>query len=210
MSSNGRVSQFEYPNVMEAKDDRMQADAGAIWADDEHKQRNQRDEQGLREAQAREIGRHEGEAKAKVQFEEAMRKERGQLLATIEQFRLEREKYFEQVEGEVVQLALGIARKVLHREAQVDPGLLAGLVRFTLEKLRDGTVVRLRVHPSQNGYWERECLTNCEVVSDEKVEPSACVVETEVGRTRVELEAQLKEIEQGLFDLMARAPARSR
>src|SRR4051794_31582840 len=102
MSSNGRVSQFEYPNVMEAKDDRLQADAGAIWADDEHKQRNQRDEQGLREAQAREIGRHEGEAKAKVQFEEAMRKERGQLLATIEQFRLEREKYFEQVEGEVV------------------------------------------------------------------------------------------------------------
>jgi sigma54-dependent transcription regulator len=32
-----------------------------------------------------------------------------------------------------------IARKILHRETQIDPHALAGIVRFTLEKLDTGT-----------------------------------------------------------------------
>ena len=44
-----------------------------------------------------------------------------------------------------MQLALAIARKVLHREAQIDPNCLLGLVRDTLEKLQEETKMRLRV-----------------------------------------------------------------
>jgi flagellar assembly protein FliH len=42
----------------------------------------------------------------------------------VEQFRGARERYFAEVEQEVVKLALAIAARVLHREAQMDPLLL--------------------------------------------------------------------------------------
>ena len=49
-----------------------------------------------------------------------------------------------------MQLALSIARKILHREAQLDPLLLAGIVRVALEKIDGATEVVLRVHPQKS------------------------------------------------------------
>ena len=46
-----------------------------------------------------------------------------------------------------MQLALAIAAKILHREAQVDPMLVAALVRMTIEKMREGSSVTVRVGP---------------------------------------------------------------
>jgi flagellar assembly protein FliH len=43
---------------------------------------------------------------------------------------MQREQYFVRAEAEIVQLALAIAAKILHREAQVDPMLVATLVRM--------------------------------------------------------------------------------
>ena len=63
------------------------------------------------------------------------------------QLGIERERYFSEVEGEVVRLALGIAERVLHREARMDPLLLAASVRLALEKLagESGTVLRVPI-----------------------------------------------------------------
>lgn len=205
MSSDWRVSRFEYPSVMESADDQRDNQECQVWAiqpDPRHKQ-----EYALREAQAREIGRVEGEAKGKAQYEEISRKERERIAEALRQFATERLGYFEQVEGEVVQLALSIARKVLHREAQIDPGLLMGLVRYTLEKLRDGTRVKLRVHPARVDEWQMVLgSSDVEVSADAKLDQGACVVETELGTTAVSVDAQLKEIEQGLMDLLAHRP----
>ena len=52
-----------------------------------------------------------------------------------------------------MQLALAIARKILHREAQIDPLLLTGLVHVALEKLGAGTRVRLRANPADIHFW---------------------------------------------------------
>jgi hypothetical protein len=54
-----------------------------------------------------------------------------------------------------VQLALSIARKVLHREAQVDPLLLMGIVRVALERIEGATGVTLAVHPEQVPEWRQ-------------------------------------------------------
>ncbi len=72
---------------------------------------------------------------------------------TLEGFARERSDYYRRVESEVVQLALAIARKILHREAQLDPHLLAGLVRVTLEKLDAATKVELHVPPHETTDW---------------------------------------------------------
>jgi len=205
MSSDWQVSQFEYPAVMDSADDRKDTIEGQVWkiAGDPR----QKQEQALREAQAREIGRMEGEAKGKIQYDEAVRKEREQIAESLRQFAIERADYFEQVETEVVELALAIARKVLHREAQIDTDLLLGLVRYTLEKLRDGTKVKLRVSPARVTAWQQKMEgDNWEVVGDGKLGTEACVVETELGTTAVSVDGQLKEIEQGLMDLLAHRP----
>jgi flagellar assembly protein FliH len=44
------------------------------------------------------------------------------------------------------------------------------------------------------------------VVEDLTLEPKACVLETELGSANLGLDAQLKEVEQGFFDLLARRP----
>ena len=48
------------------------------------------------------------------------------IAAAVTEFARQRTDYFRRVESEAVRLALSIARKVLHREAQMDPLLLAG------------------------------------------------------------------------------------
>lgn len=124
-----------------------------------------------------------------------------------------RNEYFHQVEKEVVALALAVVRKILRREAQVDPMLLAGLVRVALEQMAAGHTVRMRVHPSQIAAWREYFAGQTdlpilpELSGDATLEQNRCQIETELGVTDISLESQLKEIEQGLFDLLAQRPA---
>jgi flagellar assembly protein FliH len=207
MSSDWRVSQFEYPSVMNGSSDAAPGLDQSMWKTDEDRRLKQ--ETALREAQARELGRAEGEAKAKSHYEELLRKERQKVADTLHQFAADRAAYFERVETEVVQLSMAIARKVVHREAQLDPNLLMGLVRYTLDKLRDGTRVKVTVNPANAGAWQQMFSgdgDNLELVFNAQIEPGLCVVESELGMTSVSVENQLKEIEQGLMDLLARRP----
>ena len=45
-----------------------------------------------------------------------------------------------------------------------------------------------------------------EVKGDPAIEAHNCVLETELGVTELGLDAQLKEVEQGFFDLLAHRP----
>jgi flagellar assembly protein FliH len=171
------------------------------------------EESAAREAQARAQGRAEGQAEARKIFEEQLARERSSLAAALEQFTRDRAAYFPKIEGEVVQLALAIARKILHREAQLDPMLLAGIVRVALEKIDGATGVRLRVHPGNAADWHRYLSTHLEpadlpeIIEDPSQPPDSCLLETSMGTAAMGLEVQLKEIEQGLMDLLAARPA---
>lgn len=167
---------------------------------------------GVREARARENGRREGETQARAVFEQEVEAIHAQVVAAIADFASQRAAYFRQVEKEVVQLALSIARRVLHREAQVDPGLLAGMVRFALEKIDAGTVVQLKIHPGNLGDFRSRLAEHPDVkcslnfVEDASLGRHHCTIHTELGSTEAGLEAQFKEIEQGLLDLLAKRP----
>src|SRR6185369_15023003 len=104
-------------------------------------------------------------------------------------------------------LAMAVARRVLHREANVDPDLLAGLVRYTLEKLRDGTKVKVRVNPADLVQLQRQLGDKAETVADAEIAEGTCVLMTEMGTTAISVDEQLKEIERGLADLLAQRPA---
>jgi len=129
----------------------------------------------------------------------------------VELFKAERKSYFSRVESEVVQLALAIASKVLHREAQVDPMLVAALVRVAVDKLHDGSSVSVRVSPAQTGKWTAYLAnplngSSIAVIEDTHLGPEDCILETDLGSANFSIDAQMKEIEQGFFDLLAQRP----
>ncbi len=168
-----------------------------------------------REKQAWQQGVQEGEVKGRVQLEKQTSELRESVEKSLRDFVNERNNYFEHVETEVVHLALAIAGKILHREAQIDPLLLTGLVHVALEKLGAQTKIRLRVHPTQLESWRKSFAEMAsqslapELIGDESLALMQCVIETEHGSTEVSLETHLKEIEQGFFDLLARRPRNS-
>ena len=166
----------------------------------------------VHDAAVRALGRSEGEAQARALLASEVEEHRLAIVESLRHFQDERRTYYEAVEAEVVQLALAIARKVLHREAQIDPLMLAGIVKFTLETLNAGTDIRVRVHPQVGAEWRHffschmESHAAPEVLDDPAIGTGQCVLETSLGRTELGVEAQLKEIERGLLDLLARRP----
>jgi flagellar assembly protein FliH len=168
-----------------------------------------------REKAAHELGRREGEAEARAGLEKELGRNREAMAEMLTAFARERQSFYEKVEPEVVNLALNIARKILHREAQIDPLLLAGLVRVALEAIEFSTQVTLRVHqrllPSWKDYFARHIDPRDlpALVEDPTLEESRCVMETHLGKTELGWEVQLKEIERGLLDLLAQRPPAS-
>jgi len=164
------------------------------------------------EAALRELGRQEGEGRAAAAYEQRLKEIRESVRSALTDFSRERAAYYRQVESEVVQLALAIARKILRREAQIDPLLLAGMARVVLDKVESGTKVLVRVHPQQlsecRAYFAQhmEARDVPEVEEDPTLPIDHCVLETALGTTELGAEVQLKEIEQGLFDLLERRP----
>jgi flagellar biosynthesis/type III secretory pathway protein FliH len=153
----------------------------------------------------------ETEARLKTEYETRSVEEADKIRQAIELFQVERREYFSRVESDVVQLALAISAKILHREAQVDPMLVAALVRVAIDKLHDGSSVSVRVSPAESGRW-RAFLANplngstIEIVEDAHLGAADCILETELGSANFSIEAQMKEVEQGFFDLLAQRP----
>lgn len=165
-----------------------------------------------REQEAWQKGFTEGQASGRAEIENRVAELRNPVVTALKDFALAREEYFARVEGEVVQLSLSVARKILNRESFIDPMLLTGLVHVALEKLGQETKMRLRAHPSQIASW-RDFFQQAsgakavpELVGDDSLDRTQCVLETELGSTEISLEGHLKEIEQGFFDLLAQRP----
>ena len=111
------------------------------------------------EAQAREAGRQQVELQARARLEEQLNRERIAIAQALTDFARERSAYYRKIEEEAVRLALSIARKILHREAQVDPLLLMGILRVALDRMEGATSVVLAVPPQQAAVWRNFLIT---------------------------------------------------
>jgi flagellar assembly protein FliH len=151
-------------------------------------------------------------AQLRQEAEEEIRRARSEIARAIESFAKQREEYFRQAETEVVSLSLAIARRIIHRESQMDPRLIAGLVNYELEQLDVATSTRLFVSPGTLGAWNEALPTLAgavELMPDKALAPGDVRIETALGVTSVSFERELKEIERGFFDLLSRRPAAS-
>ncbi len=194
---------FAYPEA-ELPSSVAHAEANAAQAADERSRRQL--------AEAFEQGRQNAQQQLGSEFDVAIVKHREQINHALRQFSLERQTYYRRIEGEVVELALAIARKILHREVQIDPHTLAGIVRVTLEKLDSGTQVHLHVYPKEASDWRHYFACQMQDVrapeghEDPAIAAGECRIETSLGSTQIGLQSQLKEIETGLLDLLAERP----
>ncbi len=99
----------------------------------------------------------------------------------------------------MIHLSLAIVAKILRREAQVDPMLVATLVRMTIEKMREGSSVTARVGQGRALHWKEYFSVHTkgarlQVVEDLTLSEHDCFLETELGIANFGLDAQLKEV----------------
>jgi flagellar assembly protein FliH len=160
----------------------------------------------------RQEGRQEAEHRLKEQLAQAIAAERTRVSKVIDEFHQSSSEYYSKVEDQVVHLALGIAAKILHRESQVDPLLVAALVRLATDNLKQGSSVQINIRPEEISSWQQYFeqdgagRVKIELVEDASLSPGDCIVHSEVGIAALGINAQLKEIERGLFDLLAQRP----
>lgn len=161
-----------------------------------------------REAVAYEKGVADGRASVQAEAARAIAEARDFVTENLKSFEQERKLYYRRIEGDIVDLALAIARKVLHREAQVDRVVLAGVVRVALEKIAGTSQVSLHVHPTAVQAWQNYLAeqtifsTVPSVVEDGSLRPDQLVLKTSHGSTELGIDSQLNEIEKGFSDLV--------
>ncbi len=150
----------------------------------------------------------QGMAAGRAEMERVAEEVKASLMANLKKFEQEREQYYRRVEGEVVELALAVAKKVIYREAQVDRVVLAGVVRVALEKIAGSGQIALHTHPSAAQAWRdymashSDLATIPEIVEDTTLRPEQLVLKTNHGSTDLGLDAQFAEIEKGFSDLV--------
>jgi len=199
---------FEYPEIGAA----TAAPSPAMPSRDEGPSSVSEDQLAAGLLRAHEEGIRQGEQNARDEYAQSLAQERAKVAEALRNFDGQLSDYYSRVEVEVVKLSLAIASKILHREAQVDSLLVAALARVALEKLHRNTRALVRVRPEESSAWRQyfaqsmEQSVMPEVVEDSAVSAQSCVLETDLGSTELGIETQLKEIENGLFDLLAQRP----
>lgn len=149
--------------------------------------------------QAAEQGYREGLARAEIEFENRA----AELESLAESIAQERDRFFEQIEPQVVKLSVEIAEKILRHEISIDPEAVLGMVKAALRQLRDRETVRLRINPADREMVMagRQALTESmdgvrtiEIVEDRRVDRGGCIAESADGSIDARIASQLSEV----------------
>jgi flagellar assembly protein FliH len=122
---------------------------------------------------------------------------------TIEELSGLRQTLIHETEREMAQLALTLARRIVHREVSLDPELAAALAHVALERLGTSTPATIRMNPADytvvaqdGGRWGTASVT---VVPDPSISRGGCLVETEFGSVDATIERQFDELSRALL-----------
>jgi flagellar assembly protein FliH len=115
-----------------------------------------------------------------------------------------RDQMIHQTEQQMVQLALAVARRVVHREISIDPDLLIAMARVALDRLGDSAQVTVRLNPDdfqattsvRAAQWTG---TNVTVVADARIGRGGCLLESDFGTMNAGADAQIHEIARALL-----------
>ena len=115
----------------------------------------------------------------------------------------------EQMEADLVRLAIAVARRVLRRELSVDPDALLGIVKAAVGRIAARELLAIRVAPSDAPRVAARLGAlllpdRVEVVADSALTSGSVVFDTTRGQYDASVDTQIEEIDRGLADLVGR------
>ncbi len=118
-----------------------------------------------------------------------------------------RSSLYAQVEREVVKLAVAVAKKIVHREIQVDHDIVRTLVHVALSRVAEKSTVTLCLNPDDYDYLveHRAGLSQSEgqditLLADKSVERGGCLIQTNCGDIDARIEEEFHEVEHSFFE----------
>ncbi len=126
------------------------------------------------------------------------------LTQTLEELTQVRAQMIHETERQMVQLALAIARRIVHREVTLDPDLLVAMARVAMERLGETAQVKVRLHPDDYGAAGAARVaqlagSNVMILADAHLSPGGCRIESDMGILDAGVDAQLAEIARALL-----------
>jgi flagellar assembly protein FliH len=126
------------------------------------------------------------------------------LTETLDELTTLRAQMIHRTEHQMIQLALAVARRIVHREISLDRDLLIAMARVALDRLGESAQVTVRLNPedfeatagARASQWTG---TNVTVVADSRVSRGGCRVESDLGMMDAGADAQIQEIARALL-----------
>lgn len=152
-------------------------------------------EEQLAEAFAR------GVAQGRLEAEQDVVAERERLAGTIQDLAALRPRVIETAERDVMQLAVGMARRVLHREVQLDPDILLAMARVALVRLGHRVVATAHLHPDDLAAIERPgvAIDGLTLRADPDLPRGGCRLVSDAGEIDLGVDAQMSELSRVLL-----------
>lgn len=153
--------------------------------------------------EAFEAGKQQGEQTARAELSSAIER----MNASITDLAGYRSELRGRAEQDVVKLALLIAKRVLHRELNIDPNALTALARVVFERLARAEAYQVSAHPRFAHAIESalvgQMASRIAIKPDPALEPGAFLVHSAEGTLDASIDTQLDEIGRGLMDRLA-------
>lgn len=127
---------------------------------------------------------------------------------SLEELALLRKHIVKETERDLVELSLEIARRLVHREIQIDEKIIVTLVRVALEKLNAAGKITILVNPLDQAVVEQQLDalvserggSELIVKATPELNRGDCVIESDSGRIDARISEQFKEVENGLLN----------
>ena len=129
------------------------------------------------------------------------------LVKSLEELSVFRGQVRERYERELLELALGVARKVVQQELAERPEIWLGLIRGAVRRVVDRERITVRVPPRLLAFLRDalpelraslDSVKELELVEDPSLPTGGCIIESRFGEVNLGVEAQLEMIERTL------------
>ena len=132
-----------------------------------------------------------------------------QIRNVLQEIESQRESLYRVYEGEMLQLAMSISRKILHHECRVNEGVITATLREVSKHIVDQRKIVIRLNPADfqflQGHADKAVPVNkggqgVDLLKDPSITRGGCVVETAFGGIDATMETQFDQIVSLLWD----------
>lgn len=125
----------------------------------------------------------------------------------IKDLKILKDEFFENSEKEIIDLVFLIAKKVIHREVDIDREIIVSVLRDIIKDVRDKESIKIRLNPkdlhyiieANPGFLSKFCDIKNTLIEDEEIGRGGAVIETHSGEIDARLDRQLNKIRETLL-----------